>query len=186
MTVKAMTIADWFLQRAREDDVRDVSNMKLNKLVYFAQAHTLGSTGRPAFSDVVYAWEHGPVVTDVYHAFKQFGNGPIRDDEDHDVDLDPATEEVLEFVWRTYGRRSASRLRDISHADAPYKEHYEKDVANIEIPVAEVRDFYHSRVSPQRRFTSTFCDFVDEVDAKALEDSDTEEEVARAVEYILR
>lgn len=48
----------------------DLTNMKLNKLLYFAQGHYLQRYGKPLFDNAVEAWDHGPVVPEVYTAYK--------------------------------------------------------------------------------------------------------------------
>ena len=58
---RAREIAEWFLAWA-EDIEADISNLKLQKLLYYAQGHYLARTGVPLFDDVIQAWAHGPVV----------------------------------------------------------------------------------------------------------------------------
>ena len=52
----------------------DLTNMKLNKLLYFAQGYYLKKYGRPLFDNAIEAWEHGPVVPEVYSAYKSLFN----------------------------------------------------------------------------------------------------------------
>ena len=49
----------------------DLTNMKLNKLLYFSQGHYLKKYGRPLFNNVIEAWGHGPVVPEVYSTYKE-------------------------------------------------------------------------------------------------------------------
>lgn len=50
-----------------------ISNLRLQKLLYFVQAYYLISSGNPCFGDRIEAWDFGPVVPVVYHEFKRFG-----------------------------------------------------------------------------------------------------------------
>lgn len=50
-----------------------VTNLKLQKLLYFIQAFFLTKQDRPCFTDEIEAWSLGPVVPSVYHEFKSFG-----------------------------------------------------------------------------------------------------------------
>ncbi len=88
-TFRARDIARWFIAWAENVDA-EVSNLKLQKLLYYAQGHRLGATGEPLFSDPIQAWAHGPVVAEVYHAYKDYGKNPIDPDvalgEDFDWD----------------------------------------------------------------------------------------------------
>ena len=47
-----------------------ISNLKLQKILYFVQAEFLVNTGKPCFSEEIEAWDFGPVVPEVYHEFK--------------------------------------------------------------------------------------------------------------------
>ncbi len=76
-TFRARDIARWFIAWAENVDA-EVSNLKLQKLLYYAQGHRLGATGEPLFSDPIQAWAHGPVVAEVYHAYKEESDRPRR------------------------------------------------------------------------------------------------------------
>ena len=52
---------------------REVSNLRLQKLLYFVQAKFLRETGKPCFLDTMEAWDFGPVVVSVYHEYKIYG-----------------------------------------------------------------------------------------------------------------
>lgn len=69
-------IANWILDFA---DTRNVSltNMALNKLIFFAYEHALISHGRKLTKAKIEAWDHGPVFREVYRSFKEFGKSPI-------------------------------------------------------------------------------------------------------------
>lgn len=54
-----------------------ISNLKLQKLLYFIQAYFLTQLGRPCFAEDIEAWDFGPVVPEAYHQYKQFGAGSI-------------------------------------------------------------------------------------------------------------
>lgn len=56
----------------------DISNLRLQKLLYFIQAYYLGIKNRlPLFEENFEAWDFGPVVPCVYHEFKSFGGNDI-------------------------------------------------------------------------------------------------------------
>ena len=98
-----------------EDD--PITNLKLNKLLYYAQGCCLSRLGRPLFADQIEAWEYGPVVPSVYHKYKVCGKSPIRiTDEDYDRRV--FTEEemsVLIDVMREYGQFTGNTLVSKTH-----------------------------------------------------------------------
>ena len=71
-------VANLLLDVAAEEGVA-VSNLALQKLLYFAHGHFLIQTGHPLVSGAFEAWNNGPVHPAVYHAFKTSGREPILD-----------------------------------------------------------------------------------------------------------
>lgn len=98
-----------------------ITNLKLQKVLYFAQAYYLSKLGKPLFSDKIEAWEYGPVVPSIYHKFKSEGSNPIICEKDRSS-ISDEDKEILKRVWGTFGGYSASKLVDIAHAHAPWKE----------------------------------------------------------------
>ncbi|MDB6118895.1 MAG: putative prophage protein, partial [Verrucomicrobiaceae bacterium] len=74
----ALDVAKYFLSKADADEAGDViSNLKLQKLLYYAQGFHLALTGAPLFEEDIQAWVHGPVVREVWQAFNQYGANGI-------------------------------------------------------------------------------------------------------------
>lgn len=116
-----------------------VTNLKLQKLLYFAQAYYLAKLGRPLFNDRIEAWEYGPVIPDVYHKYKSEGSAPIILEKD-DSGLDGEDKKNLQTIWDTFGGYSAGRLVDISHAHTPWKEAYAS--SDNEITQKSLTEYY--------------------------------------------
>jgi uncharacterized phage-associated protein len=72
----ALTIAKWFIAWA-EAEGEELSNLKLQKLLYYAQGHHLAERHQPLFTEQIQAWSHGPVVPQVYHEYKSCGSSSI-------------------------------------------------------------------------------------------------------------
>jgi uncharacterized phage-associated protein len=140
----ALTIAKWLIAWA-EAEGEELSNLKLQKLLYYAQGHHLADTHQPLFSDAIQAWSHGPVVPDVYHEYKEFGSASIvLPDEDPFTwdDVDAWTSQYLSAVWNTYGGYSAGWLRNMTHEERPWKDHFRPDGYAIVIPQNEIEKFF--------------------------------------------
>lgn len=121
----AKDIAEWFLMRVDDTAGDSISNLKLQKLVYYAQGCHLALHGKPLFGQPIQAWEHGPVVPDLYHSFKQYGSGAIPKPDDFDLEkFDQETCNLLEEVFEVYGQFSAWKLRNMTHAEAPWRDAY--------------------------------------------------------------
>lgn len=73
----AETAAKFFIMLANQRDDDFITNLKLNKLLYYAQGAYLARTGRPLFNEQIEAWAYGPVVPSIYRKYKVCGKNPI-------------------------------------------------------------------------------------------------------------
>ena len=118
-------VANYFLARARADDDAGeaISNLKMQKLVYYAQGAALAIFDKPLFAEPIEAWTHGPVVPVLYQRFKAFGSGPIEFDEQVDLaKYDKETREILDEVYDFFGQYSGWKLRNMTHQEPPWIE----------------------------------------------------------------
>ena len=117
-------VAAYFLNKANSDDAGDlISNLKLQKLVYYAQGFALAIFERTLFDDMIEAWQHGPVVPGLYHHFKTFGSGAIETPDEFNPESLSADEQgLLDEVYDVYGQFSAWKLRNMTHDEPPWKD----------------------------------------------------------------
>lgn len=138
---KCFDVANYFLRSPEyEDPSEAISNMKLQKLMYFAQGHALAILDRPLFPEDFEAWRHGPVIPSLYRVYRRFGSEKITPPEMIDLSrFTPEEKDLLESVWLTYGGYSAWGLRNLSHSSTPWKNH--KDDGSV-IPKDEMRSYF--------------------------------------------
>ena len=123
----------------------DLTNLKLQKLLYFAQLEHLRKTGEPLFDDKIEAWKYGPVVKNVYDRLRVCGAYIITE---LDVDLSAADElsknmqDFLDDFWVRYRGRSAWSLVEETHASgSPWDKVYRQGQGNHEeIPIALLKE----------------------------------------------
>lgn len=121
--VTATQVAKYFLALQDEDAGDLISHLKLQKLLYYAQGLYLAMTGTPLFPERIEAWQHGPVVPDIYHAFKGWGGNPIPVEQGNARGIrDEAIVDFLNEVYDVFGQYSAWKLRNMTHQEAPYQE----------------------------------------------------------------
>lgn len=139
----AKTVANYMLY-LMGDAFDDLTNMKINKLLYFAQGYFLAKHGKPLFTDTIEAWAHGPVVPAVYASYKEYGDQPIRKYDPESIpDMPNEVDEILYGVARTYGKYTTSALRNITHAiGSPWDQVYQENRAHIEIPTTVIQDYF--------------------------------------------
>ena len=146
--IRAIKVAKYFLTKAEEEVGDGISNLKLQKLVYYAQAFHLAMYDEPLFGEVIEAWEHGPVVPVLYHAYKQFGSGNIPAPTDFDPEeLDVRTAALLDEVYNVFGQYSAWKLRNMTHEERPWAEAYPDVEHGRVISRDSMRDFYRQYVT---------------------------------------
>jgi uncharacterized phage-associated protein len=130
----ALAVANFFVGRALDESERYLTNMALQKVLYFADGEYIAKERRRLFDDRIEAWQYGPVVPAVYHEFKRFGKQPIMEKAtaleikdnatmrlwtpeipaSEDSDADRA---FLGEIWDRYGKRPAIDLMKESHRD---------------------------------------------------------------------
>lgn len=139
-------VAKYFLSLTDEDSGELISNLKLQKLVYYSQGFHLALYGEPLFREEIEAWMHGPVVPELYHSFKEYGSGPIPKPVDVDFDIyPPKVKELLNDIYEVYGQFSAWKLRNLTHSEPPWI-NAEKSF-NKEICHRSMTEFFKTQVS---------------------------------------
>jgi uncharacterized phage-associated protein len=118
--ITAHQVADYFIAFSR--DVGDpLTNLKLQKLLYYAQGWYLALYDKPLFPDRIEAWPHGPVVPPVYGRFKRWRWDAIGD-EIGPPDLPEDVRAHLEEVIRVFGGFTAFALEQMTHQEDPWKD----------------------------------------------------------------
>lgn len=121
MVYNVLDIANKLLARAYNSEVEELmSNMKLQKMLYYEQGFHLAKFGTPLFDDEIEAWMYGPVVPKVYNHYKENGSMGIVPNGEV-VELQAEEEDLFEEVFDVYGAYSASGLVKLTHQEKPWK-----------------------------------------------------------------
>jgi uncharacterized phage-associated protein len=142
-------VADYLLNECRERG-EVLTNLKLQKLIYYAQAWFLGLHGRQMFEEDCEAWVHGPVVPSQYHRFSDYRWQPITGDVAH-PDLPADIQKHLDKIIDMFGAGSAITLELMTHRELPWIE-ARGDLppnmpSNNPISKYTMRDFYRAMSS---------------------------------------
>jgi uncharacterized phage-associated protein len=125
MTFDGRAIANCILDLADAEGIQ-ISNLALQKIVYFCHAWHLVETGSPLVKTEFEAWQHGPVLQYLYRQFKDFENRPIRGramsmnpangkPELVLYELDSDTMNRIKRIFGFYGQMEPWDLVDMSH-----------------------------------------------------------------------
>lgn len=142
--VSAKVVAEYILTLANPDEGDLVSHLKLQKLLYYCQGFHLALHGKPLFTEAIQHWEHGPVVEAIYHSYKQFGSEALKPDPNADLSsLSQAQKETIDEVYDVYGQFSAWKLRQMTHAEEPWKSTSQGE----EITHESLKEFFKKRIA---------------------------------------
>lgn len=146
--LKGEEVARYFLGTVDEESGDNITNLKLQKLLYYAQGLHVAMNGEVLFDDPIEAWDLGPVVPNVYHKTKTNKADPIARPEDFDRDqYAPEIREFLDAIMSAYGQYAASKLSEMTHREAPWLE----TRRNVEIDIRLLREFFSRVVEAGRR-----------------------------------
>ena len=108
----------------RQDDW--ISNLKLQKILYFLQAEFLVAQDAPLFSDPIKAVDWGTMVDNVYHNYKIFGGGsiPILHEEKYPHYIDSEDKPLIDAVLDKLSDYTSTDLLNIIHNQKPWKMAY--------------------------------------------------------------
>ncbi len=142
---------NFFILRSNESSGKlPITNKKLQKLLYYAQAWNLVFNDKKLYTEDIEAWIHGPVIPVVYHKYKAFGRMPIQEDVSLDETVFTHNElDVLEQVWKVYGKFDGDYLEMLSHSEDPWimargKAEVTESCTTVIDPLV-MRDFYTAK-----------------------------------------
>jgi uncharacterized phage-associated protein len=147
----ASTIAYAFVKKGM-DEGNPISQMKLQKMVYFAHGIHLAIHQKPLIKDAVQVWKFGPVIPSLYQAFKLYGSNPITDFSLANnvasnalgvATLDTDALQTINMTWGALCNLNALQLSNWTHtAGSPWSNNYREGISDIVIPQAEMQEYF--------------------------------------------
>jgi len=115
-----VSISEYFLNKIDPEAGESITPLKLQKLVYYAQAWSL-SFNKSLFEEDFQAWVHGPVIPSLYVHFKEYGSSNIPKVYSFDSSVfDQEEINILDLVWSVYGKYDAKYLERLTHTEKPW------------------------------------------------------------------
>ncbi|MCI1134799.1 DUF4065 domain-containing protein [Enterococcus gallinarum] len=153
----ANEVANWFLVRHSSEMQRDeavdenLTQMKLHKLMYYAQGVFLALFSQRLFDEELLAWKHGSVVRSIYDRFQ--GQKELDTDinmdqmEDYEnIALDDNSRMTLEAVYEQFASFSAGQLRNMTHDETPWKEAWAKGEGTSPIDDNTIEEYFKDNI----------------------------------------
>jgi uncharacterized phage-associated protein len=122
--VDCKNIASYFISQAyKSGRERSMTNMKVQKLLYYTQSLHLALQDEVLFDQEIQAWRYGPVCPPVYKFYCKFEAQqlPVPDQKDFINSFSMEQRHLLEEVWMHFGEHNAFMLSDMTHAEFPWK-----------------------------------------------------------------
>lgn len=139
--LRAEDVSRYFLAKQDPETGEAISNLKVQKLCYYAQGFALAILGKPLFFEDIEHWPEGPVVPILHQRYKSHEAGPIPQPNDLDLKLyDRETIDLLDKVYQIYGKFSAWQLRNKTHSEPPWI----NTPDNCAITYIELRAYFES------------------------------------------
>lgn len=117
MAVSTAYLAAESLINLSHEKANPLSSVKLQKLLYYAQAWHLVFHSDSLFDDEIEAWVHGPVVPCVFRKYCGMGLSPLSRTASEII-----ARAHLQGVWRVYGKFDEWELERLTDSEAPWKE----------------------------------------------------------------
>ncbi|MFA6095252.1 MAG: type II toxin-antitoxin system antitoxin SocA domain-containing protein [Candidatus Paceibacterota bacterium] len=145
-------VADYLLLKGQQSG-KPITNKKLQKLLYYAQAWFVTLKNEKLFPETIEAWIHGPAIRSIYNEYKFFGFNPISKKLDSgkvikalgSIDLT-----LLDLVWKVYGKRDAAYLEALTHSEDPWIQAREgletSEGSSKEITTDSMKAFYSRKL----------------------------------------
>lgn len=160
---KAIDYAYWFIwynqvQKIEQniDDDYDVyeglSHLKIQKLLYFAEGVYLAVKNKNLFKEKILAWQHGPVIKEVYNILCKNGNKDIEFDNDYyntilKINDNSEVYNILVSVYNSYAGYTAWQLREKSHvAGGPWELTVDNKGLKSEISRKLIQDYFKNNI----------------------------------------
>lgn len=121
--VTIFNVADYFLSKLDANPGSSITPLKLQKLVYYAQAWSLVWEDNQLFDEPMEAWAHGPANPELYQMYKDYGwnnIGPVDFKEDSIFTKDQL--ETMDVIWDDYGDYDGKFLERLTHQEMPWIE----------------------------------------------------------------
>jgi uncharacterized phage-associated protein len=148
--IPALTLANYILKKAQHQG-HGISNLKLQKILYYVQGYYLAKFDEPLFPDEIQAWKLGPVVPGVYYEFSVYGSDDLV--MTSEPDMGNCTEEEMQLIDKVINAKihvPVRQLVDDTHQEDPWRiatSNGTNIALNTEISLSSIKEYFrHARI----------------------------------------
>ena len=100
-------------------ELGEITTWKLQKLIYYCQAHHLAEKGKPLIKEDFEAWANGPVCRPLYEKHRNLFNiSTIGGNAETLLDSEMR---FIRLILKKYGAHNGDELSQMTHRDSPWK-----------------------------------------------------------------
>lgn len=145
MAYNVLDIAKKIIAKTDDEHGDTISNLKLQKMLYYMQGFHLAFFDTPLFDDDIVAWQYGPVIPIVYKEYKRYDSKAIKvpDTMEGILILEKEEEDVFNQVYNVYGQYTAVALMNMTHSEDPW---ISSGGMNCVISKDSLRDFFITKI----------------------------------------
>ena len=155
LMTKASKVADYLILKSPKSPTEgfQITNKRLQKLLYYIQAWSLALNNKPIFEDKIEAWIHGPAIREIYETYKDSVANPINRISNPKVaeELGKDTVAFIDRIVSAYSKYDTATLEFMTHSELPWQEARRGLEANQsssnEITWDSMKSYYSSRLS---------------------------------------
>ncbi|MGE6205346.1 Panacea domain-containing protein [Guptibacillus hwajinpoensis] len=135
-------VARYLISLSQESTRFAITPLKLQKLVYYAQGRHLVNFNEPLFDDDLVAWDHGPVVRQLYNDYKHYGYNTIPQQPFNNIDEQLTEEEInsINAIWDEYGFLDGKLLEELTHQEDPWLFTLRNEIIDVNL----IRDYFEN------------------------------------------
>lgn len=112
----ARDVANYIVKECSDHDI-SITNLQLQKILYYIQVHFLQKENRALFSDDIEAWQLGPVVRDVYDQYSTFGSMDLYEIEKPEVEFTEDERKVIMDITKRKLKLRTWQLTEETHKE---------------------------------------------------------------------
>ncbi|WP_284928705.1 Panacea domain-containing protein [Candidatus Phytoplasma sp. AldY-WA1] len=117
------------------DKCDDISNLKLQKLMFYIYAHYLVKNNpQTLFTNSaekqIEAWPYGPVFPYLYFEFRTYGMDELKETPlgDKNKITSSSYQTIIDYILEKYGKFKAWELAEKTHSEDPWTDAYNSDI----------------------------------------------------------
>lgn len=146
MSYPVLNIANKIIANTDGSKGEIISNLKLQKLLYYLQGFYIAIYDKKLFEEPIEAWQYGPAVRDVYEHFKIYNSSAITLKGDEQIiSLSAEEESLFSEVLEEYGQFSAIKLMKMTHEEFPWKKVFTENPQG-EISFELLKEYFKTQI----------------------------------------